>query len=451
MNNVTIDVERYLGKDFRDINGGNLGPRICLVRQDKDAVEEYRALDLPMTRLHDVPGQNPGMRLCDIQHIFGNFEADASVPSNYYFAQTDFYLQECLKGARELMVRLGTSIEHCYPHYYAFPPSDYEHWSEICAGIRRHYNHGWANGLELGIKYWEIWNEPNPPGEPGTSLMWNGSEEDYCRLYECAAKRLKAEFPEIKIGGASFYKLQLEEDDGLQGQARRFLAYCRDHHLPLDFFSWHAYDWEPNALAEQARKARRILDEFGFTDTELHCNEWHYVEEWDPRRAPISRHPIDSAYSACHAAAVMICFQDSPLDMSCFYCIGELNGDWGNWGCWVHGLKVKPYYVFIALNKLRALRHRVTAISDNPETYVLACCSDEGEFAALVANFTEEGTPLALNLSGVDEASLELFVLDNTHNLESVEWPDKTRLPVKQGEAACYLVTGHVNHTKSKE
>ena len=57
------------------------------------------------------------------------------------------------------------------------PPADAAKWAAICVGIIRHYNEGWANGFHHGIRYWEIWNEPeNRPA------MWTGTDEDYLAL-----------------------------------------------------------------------------------------------------------------------------------------------------------------------------------------------------------------------------------------------------------------------------
>jgi len=40
-----------------------------------------------------------------------------------------------------------------------------------------HYNKGWANGFTYGIKYFEIWNEPD------FSPFWAGTGEQYHELY----------------------------------------------------------------------------------------------------------------------------------------------------------------------------------------------------------------------------------------------------------------------------
>ena len=72
------------------------------------------------------------------------------------------------------MYRLGTSIEHSLKHYYTAVPDDFDRWTDICLHIIRHYNEGWNNGFHLGIRYWEIWNEPDDHGVCIPSKMWAG-------------------------------------------------------------------------------------------------------------------------------------------------------------------------------------------------------------------------------------------------------------------------------------
>ena len=75
----------------------------------------------------------------------------------------------------------------------------YKRQAQICIGIIRHYTQGWADGFTFDVPYWEIWNEPdNNLTKPD---MWIGEPDTYYRLYETAAKVIKAAFPSIKVGG----------------------------------------------------------------------------------------------------------------------------------------------------------------------------------------------------------------------------------------------------------
>jgi hypothetical protein len=88
------------------------------------------------------------------------------------------------------------SIEHTSKKRFAHPPADAAKWADVCLGIIRHYNEGWAKGFRHDIRYWEIWNEPeNRPA------MWSGTDQNYFRLYRVAVGAIKKRYPHLKVGG----------------------------------------------------------------------------------------------------------------------------------------------------------------------------------------------------------------------------------------------------------
>ena len=111
---IAVDYSKVIGK-IRPLNGGNLGP--CLKPENQEQRNDYKLLEIPLTRLHDAPLTNPGMRLVDVHQIFGNWNADPDDPDSYYFDQTDEYIRRLTEDGCPVMYRLGTSIEHCLPHY----------------------------------------------------------------------------------------------------------------------------------------------------------------------------------------------------------------------------------------------------------------------------------------------------------------------------------------------
>jgi len=142
-------------------------------------------------------------------------------------------------------------------------------------------------------------------------------------LYEVTARAIKTRWPDLKVGGPSLG--YTGEFKGGQFQAGefllRFLRHCRDHPLPLDFFSWHRYAQDPSDYARLARAIRQLLDEHGFTKTESHLNEWNYLpnEDWRPMmkegqgllREQWSAE-IGSPNGAAFAAWTLISLQDAP-------------------------------------------------------------------------------------------------------------------------------------------
>ena len=428
---INVDFSRANGT-IRRINGCNLGPR--LYRPDNQ-VAEFQALEIPMVRLHDVPLSNYGMRLADIHHIFGNFRADADNPDNYYFPQTDDYIRTIRNAGGRVMYRLGTSIEHSREKYYAFPPEDFEQWTKIACNIIRHYNEGWNHGFAWNIQHWEIWNEPD-----GGASMWSASPEMYFKLYEYAAKKIKARFPNVKVGGPAICCLH---GHGAKPFGDEFLAYCRDHDCPLDFYSWHSYERDPLKLAEEPAEARRLLDGFGFKNAELHLDEYHYwiCEDWS--LLPDERHRMDSARAAVHAMTALTLWQDTPLDMGEFYSIGYL--DWFcPWGAWGNdGKPNKIYHAFHAFAQCAACSQRVEATSDTRGVQALAGRAENGDHAILITDFTTASDMLEVTVTGAEAADFEELLLDEEHNLAAVPIHisgNTLFLPTPAGESSLYLL-----------
>lgn len=433
---IKLDYSNVIGK-IRPLNGGNLGP--CIKPEDPIQRADYNKLEIPLTRLHDAPCTHAGMRLVDVHQIFGNWNADPEDPDNYYFDQTDEYIRRMVEDGTPIMYRLGTSIEHCEPHYYAFPPKDFEKWTNICLHIIRHYNEGWANGMHAGIKYWEIWNEPDDSRcfAPKPSLMWNGTAEEFFELYRISATAIKAEFPELKVGGAAFWKINPTYGAGDNQFIDKFLAGCRDHNVPLDFFSWHSYGSPKNpfGINEEPFTARKLLDSYGFTDTELHLNEWHYVEKWDSYF--MHNGGLSTIQCAVHAVAVITAWQDTPLDMANYYTIGR-GGVFSAWYPW--GEKNRIYYAFLALAAINRHAERIAADNSTENMFVLAGKDGSGKAAILISSFYAETEKIVVNTDG---RNFKVKVLDDTRNLEEIVCPvenGKLHIPAISGQPALWLI-----------
>ena len=400
---LNADFQREIGK-IRRLNGGNLGPQISWGNLNKGKnIRDFAELEIPITRLHDAPLGNKGMRLVDIQHIFGNWKADAQNPDNYYFLQTDDYLRGIRAAGSEIFFRLGTSIEHSLNNYYAFPPEDYEKWAEICVNIIRHYNEGWGNGFSWNIRYWEIWNEPDI-----TKNMWNSSMEEYCRLYEVTAKKLKARFPGIKVGGPVLAGVRPGRYDR---NARLFLDYCREHSVPLDFFSWHRYAEALEEIAAEPGEVRKLVDEFGFTDTELHLDEWHYWHCGFSREAYCDMiDGLPGINAAAFATAILSAWQDSPLTMGYYYTIGELSNAWGAWDSF--GSPLKLFFALKAFAGIAHCRARVYSCSDHPDCRILAGVGEKGGRMILISNFKSGAELLQVHLNGAGKVRFSQVLID---------------------------------------
>ena len=364
---IVVDCAAAAGP-VKPMNAVNNGPAVKAPAGDQKRgnFEDYRAARIPFARTHDANMcPNYGApHTVDISAVFPDFAADETDPANYDFVCTDRYLDCIRRAGSAVFFRLGQSIEHGPKKYGALPPAEFAKWARIAAHVIRHYNEGWGWGADdafttantawsnqFGIVYWELWNEPDldasgaePPKNP---RCWGGTETNFFKFYAVAAKHLKAEFPALKIGGPAIC--------GRESWAKRFLAYCRDNEVPLDFFSWHTYATDPRKMAEKAARIRKMLDDAGYAKTESILDEWNYVKGWSDdwlHSLEVESGRLNRKGAAFIAAAMVDC-QNAPVDMLMYYDArvgAAMNGMFDPATLWPR----KGYYPFYAWSKLAA-------------------------------------------------------------------------------------------------
>ncbi len=418
----TVDFSRQVGV-IRPLHGVNGGP-LCY-RGMVDLRDYHRQLRLPSTRLHDVVWVN--YDAVDISTIFRDFRDDAAVAENYDFRATDDYLTAVKDVGSPIVYRLGESIEHTMTKYRVHPPADLQKWAEVCCRIIAHYNDGWVHGKHWGIEYWEIWNEPeNRPA------MWTGTPEEFFELYAVTAREIKRRWPELKVGGPSVGHTGRFRDGAFEpGEFLvRFLDYCGENAVPLDFFSWHRYSGEPSDYAKRARAIRELLDAHGFRQTESHCNEWNYLprEDWMPMmrdgQGEVRERwaaEVQGSKGAAFAAWVLMSLQDAPVDMANFYTaevqmFGMFN---------MHGVPQKTYYAFKAFSEMLKTPNRVwSGECREGEVALLAGLSPDGASGTvLLSSFKGQDETVELELQGLPwpgEIGFQLELVDDNHNLTAV-------------------------------
>ena len=403
MAKIKVDFSKIVGK-MKPVHAVGQPP---IIGWSSDKLFHYLTeAGIPYARLHDVGGGFGGGKFVDIPNVFPDFNADPDDPASYDFTWTDPLITSLMNAKVEPYYRLGVTIENevWRKAYRVNPPEDPEKWAKICAGVIRHYTKGWANGFEYDIKYWEIWNEPECTN--GRRVMWTGTWEQYLELYDVTSKLLKAEFPEIKIGGyASIGFYALKEMDPESTWCKdcqsyidlflQFMQYIKDHNCPMDFFSWHSYD-EPKYTALYANYVAEKLKEYGYGHAEQHLNEWNC--------GPQNRD------KACHAAATagfLISMQNSPVDIGMFY---DARCGTSIYGGLFNPMTLRPlksYWAFPAFNELYRRKDQVEAESDTEDLYVAAAAGDP-EGAVLIVNFRNETLDLELDLGGKEITSCRL-------------------------------------------
>ncbi len=415
---VNFAVTNGVIRALHGVNKGPLGPGGLI-----DLTAEHRALGIPFTRLHDCYWPNP--YVVDIHAVFPDFNADPARPESYDFRLTDEYLAAVRASGAEIVYRLGESIEHTSVKRFVHPPADYETWAAICLGIIRHYNEGWANGVRHGIRYWEIWNEPeNRPA------MWSGTDEDYFRLYRVTATAIRREFPDLKLGGPAVGASGRFVNGAFQPTefVTHFLKLCRAESLPLDFFSWHCYTADPAELVARAKAIRSLLDEQGFTNTESHLNEWNYLpgNSWEPlaRSSPAPARQryyeeMAGAPGAAFITSTLIELQDAPLDVANLF-----HGELGAFGLFNEfGVPQKNYHALRAFRGLLDTPHQVETGGGVPGHLAIAAGMNatRTEARVLISNFNQPQSELRVtltNLPWTGDTLIELRTVDAEREFE---------------------------------
>lgn len=374
---------------------------------------------IPYSRLHDVNGWYGRNIYVDIPNIFRDFDADETRQESYDFAFTDCLMTSLHNYGVEPFYRLGITIENAYKvkAYRNFAPKDPEKWARICEHIIRHYNEGWADGFHYNVTYWEIWNEPEG------AEMWLGTPEEYFRLYEVTSRHLKKCFGDtIKVGGPAaigFYAMDkypnCEVPQTCETKPEWYLKWVHlffdyitqeEHRCPMDFFSWHSYEDDPNVSVEHAKYCQKMMEKYGLTGIETILNEWNACHDRKLKK---------TAMAAARTFAFMLAMQrQDNVHMANYYDarIGESSySGMFNPDTWT---PYKTYYAFMSFNKAYELKNEVASASDDQNVHVLAA-ANEKKAVLLIANNQDREVTAELELAGVSMDDVMILITDDEY------------------------------------
>ncbi len=413
MNNFSVDFAKSTGP-VKPLHGVCCAPYSAMQGKEQSTIQKYFTEGrIPYCRLHDCGGAYGGSYFVDIPNVFPDFDADENDPASYDFHYTDEYIGAIQAAGCEAYYRLGVTIEWGSKKITSLPPKDFAKWARICEHVVRHYNEGWADGFHYGLKYWEIWNEPENPGNSYGPCMWGGTKEEFFELYRIAAKHLKNCFPEIRVGGfgsCGFYPLTKTDCPESYKEFLvwfvDFLKMAKETGTPLDFFSWHIYTGDINELLTHAKYVRETLDAHGFTDTEAHLNEWNIHAEGD---GFAGKHTMEGA--SFNAAVLSLLQNTRYVDLAAYYCFhsSSYNGFQNR----NDGTTDLPWYSFTAYGRMYELGNAFAVNSDATGVYAMAAGNGQ-EKCVMVSNYDSDDTAVTLELSGLGEMeTLHISRLDN--------------------------------------
>ena len=380
-NVIRIDFDHAVG-EIRPVH--NIG-RMPEYETGSEINRYFTEANMTSCRTHDI-------HATDIHNIFPDFTRDVNDESAYRFAECDQVIASILDTGMEPFFRLGISYsDPVREREYLLPPADYEKWAQVCEHIILHYNEGWANGFTYGIEYWEIWNEPENSDDLADNHFWMGSDEEFFRLYDVAAKYLKNRFPDLKIGGygsCGFYALTKTNAINTGATSRNqyfvtyyqnFLRYIREHGSPMDFFSWHSYT-TTGKNAQYIKYVKDSLSKAGYGHAEIICDEWNYN--------PTENDQLDRRYGA-NQTSMLLMFQNEGLDMAHYYDGDDDGLLWA--GLFVNHRPSTAYYGFWAFGQLYKLGRQaeIKNLRLWDDLYAVAATGENGQ-ALLIANVSEK-------------------------------------------------------------
>lgn len=432
---ITVNREKNLG-EFKIMNAVNNGPFHSRHTNDQllSNFEDYKAAGIPYARNHDAAfcSKYGGEHANDISAIFPNFDADPYDENSYDFVLTDEYIFTAKDAGTEVYFRLGQKIEHYKKKYGVIPPKDFKKWAVICEHIIRHYNEGWANGYELNMKYWEIWNEPDldlDEGPADRKRMWTGDRYQFFDMFEITAKHLKKCFPNIKVGGPAFA--------GQKGWVEDFFRTMRDRDVKIDFISWHIYAYRIEDIMEKAEYMHGLMEEYGYGDAESILNEWNYVKDWTTYFVD-SIKTIISIKGAAFVMATMIASQYSSIDMLMYYdarpCV--FNGLFD-----FYSMKpLKSYYTLLWYSYFYKMENVIESKHSMNDIYALSGVDKNGKTLTVVSYYTDEDN-MPNKTFEVDygkKGNYEIYLLDDKHNGELIKTTDAAELEMAPN--TCVLI-----------
>ncbi|MBQ7650374.1 MAG: hypothetical protein IJS15_05405 [Victivallales bacterium] len=390
-------------------------------RRIRDNYDTFKDLRFPIVRNHDWALNNPNQRMIDVHHVFPLPHLDPTDERNYVFGPSDEAIKLVYQAGSKILYRLGTSIEHTKDyHFNAVPPKDYHKFAEACAGIIRHYTQGWSNGFHYDMKYWEIWNEPE-----GHISMWTGTDAEFAQFFAIVLKRLKDEFPELKIGGPANCTFRPDLVDMMKAE-------CDKLGVKPDFYSYHMYANNLDTPQRLCTEPREYLDKIGWKGVELCLNEWHFIRAWEGVHSNITeasynrsvngKDGLHGINSAAFNIATFCIWQNSTLDYAYYYGCGT-----GSWGITRPStLFNKNYYSLLMMRDMVYDYPVKVAIEGGTETQrAIAGLSEDGNKAAvLVSDFCGPDIEIKVAVKGFENAkSAKCIILDDVCDYYETDCP----------------------------
>jgi hypothetical protein len=189
----------------------------------------------------------------------------------------------------------------------------------------------------MGVRYWEVWNEPDQWG------FWQAPFPEYLKLYDVTAEAVLQADPTAKIGGpATSYFSTDHIGEFLEHERYNVLMGVPAH---VDFISWHSYGYTPDQVAANIRRMRQILEDFPMFNPQIFITEFNVLQGGaGDTSAGKKTDTVDGAIAFLSSIESM---QRERLDRAFLFELKDGPGPtsyWGRWGILTYDDKPKPLY-----------------------------------------------------------------------------------------------------------
>jgi hypothetical protein len=340
----------------------------------------------------------------------------------------------------EKLTRTGLSAQSGFGKQM---PADFEALGTMVRDLVHHA----VIEMKYPVKYWGVWNEPNGPS------FWNGTMEDYFRLYDVCAIAVKAVDPSLQIGGP---EVAGYEPNWLEG----LIQHCAREKVPLDFVSWHYYGSTVNEIP----RLRAQVDYWAAQDglkpgIPLICGEWCWHIHNFPRTGYVpwrTRNYYINDWHAAFVAASLIEMQRAGVVYGIYTApVAEADGA----GFDATGL-ASSKNPWANLNVFRLWSKLSTDIlktdyRGRPGIFALASRDPTGRITILLASLRyrkDTTTRIAIELPGLPKGShMSEFDVDDEHSNEYDAGPAHAELEqvggsVLQGSEAIAILKARSVH-----
>jgi xylan 1,4-beta-xylosidase len=167
---------------------------------------------------------------------------------------------------------------------WACPPKDYRKWYDLVLNLVKHCVEKYGEE-EVLTWYWELWNEPD-------IFYWQGTVEEFCKLYDYTEAAVHAVLKEARLGGPSTTSPTQGSESYLF--LDKFLNHCKngtnyvtgEKGTRLDYITFHVkgggFPFKVNAVkatpstksfVQQVKTGCEVIQKYGYEDLEVVLTE----------------------------------------------------------------------------------------------------------------------------------------------------------------------------------